>query len=87
MQALCYKVEIGRACYRALSTAKSHLYRIKTQKKATCKKWLDFFILFAFVSLACAAENVNELMTNDLFDVSACGLKIFSGVKFVGLLC
>jgi len=48
--------------------------------------YVSVFKLSAFVSLACAAENVNELMTNDLLDVCACGFEIFSGVKLIRML-
>ena len=37
------------------------------------------------LSLTCATENVDQLVTNDLFDVCSCGLEIFSGVELGGL--
>ena len=37
-----------------------------------------------YLCLAVAAEYVDQLVTNQLFDVSASGLQIFSGVELVG---
>ncbi len=34
-----------------------------------------------------AAENVNELVSYKFFNVSSCGLKIFSGVELFGVFC
>ena len=42
-------------------------------------------MLFAFRRFPRAAENLDEFVANDLFDVRSCGFKIFSGVKLVGV--
>ena len=42
-------------------------------------------LCFIDLCLAVAAENVNELMTNELFDVGSCGFEIFSRVELFGM--
>ena len=56
---------------------------IKLYEKAQIAKDLSFFKFK--LRLAVAAENVNELMSDKLFDVCSCGFEIFSGVELIGM--
>ena len=37
-------------------------------------------------SFACATENVDELVANDLFDVCSCGLEVLTRIEMIGML-